>query len=239
MIRCITFDLDDTLWAVDPVIQQANETLFTWLEQHAPEFTRCYQLRDLVELRRTVLNKLPHIAHSVSLIRYHQLHHGLIHAGYDSADAELLAERAFEVFLQARQQVVFFEHAREVLLQLKEQGYRLGALSNGNADIHRVGLSDVMDFQFSADQVGEMKPHPLMFQQMLQHTGLKPEEVIHVGDNPSHDIDGAHGAGLFSVWVNFPKKGTCSLATEEIGCLSELPKAVERIAAKALNRVTL
>ncbi|WP_315982217.1 hypothetical protein [Aliamphritea spongicola] len=36
MIKCITFDLDDTLWAVDPVITHANNTLYGWLDEHAP-----------------------------------------------------------------------------------------------------------------------------------------------------------------------------------------------------------
>ena len=56
MIRCITFDLDDTLWAVDPVITQANKTMFEWLAVHAPEFTRCFQIKDLMTLRKAVFN---------------------------------------------------------------------------------------------------------------------------------------------------------------------------------------
>ena len=113
-----------------------------------------------------------------------------------------MAAQAFDVFIQARQEVLFFEHAREVLLELKQQGYQLGALSNGNADILRVGLADLIDFQFKADDVGQMKPHPLMFEQMLAHTGLRPEQVIHVGDNHGHDVEGAAAVGLWTIWVN-------------------------------------
>lgn len=233
MIRCITFDLDDTLWAVDPVITQANKTLFAWLDENAPAFTRNYQIRDLISLRREVLQQLPHIAHSVSLIRFHQLRHGLLAAGYTEEDAELLAERAFEVFLAARQQVVFFEHARDMLQQLHQQGFTLGALSNGNADINRVGLADLMDFQFSADQVGEMKPHPLMFRQMLQHTGLKPEEVVHVGDNPEHDVEGAAAEGIHTIWVNLQGKleNRPDCETVEVSCLSEILERISEISA--------
>ncbi|MAY42951.1 MULTISPECIES: HAD-IA family hydrolase [unclassified Neptuniibacter] len=233
MIRCITFDLDDTLWAVDPVITQANKTMFEWLAIHAPEFTRCFQINDLMTLRKTVLTAQPEIEHSVSLIRIAQLKFGLEKAGYSKSDADVLTDKAFEVFLHARQQVEFFEHAREVLAQLKQQGYILGALSNGNADIHKVGLGDLIDFQFKADDVGQMKPHPLMFQQMLAHTKLKPEQVIHVGDNYQHDVEGANAEGLWTVWVNIKGEESQRLASAEISCLSQLPQRVADITQQA------
>lgn len=239
MIRCITFDLDDTLWAVDPVISFANKSMFDWLEQFAPEFTRCFQLQDLMHLRKEVLKADPGIAHSVTLIRIAQLRYGMLHAGYREDVADELTQQAFEVFLHARQQVEFFEHAREMLTELKQQGYRLGALTNGNADIHKVGLSDLMDFQFKADEVGKMKPHPLMFQQMLHHTGLRPEQVIHVGDNPEHDIVGAAEAGLWTIWVNLKGNEHCEAATAEVDSLNQIPQKVISIEQLAGNRATL
>ncbi|MFW1677319.1 HAD family hydrolase [Pontibacter sp. JAM-7] len=240
MIRCITFDLDDTLWAVDPVIRQANQTLFDWLAQNAPAFTQSYQLQDLVDLRATVLAEKPEIAHSVSLIRLEQLRFGLQQTGYSDSQVEQLAQQAFAVFLHARQQVEFFSHAWDMLRDLKQQGYVLGALSNGNADIQRVGLDELMDFQFKADEVGAMKPHPLMFETMLSHTRLRPEQVIHIGDNPQHDIEGARQLGLWTIWVNL--QGQCAqpvLADAHVTCLSEIPQRVAEINELAQNRVRL
>lgn len=239
MIRCITFDLDDTLWAVDPVIQNANQTMFAWITEHAPAFLQHYQLNDLADLRQHVLREAPEISHSVTLIRMAQLKHGLQKAGYSVDEVEILAAQAFEVFIQARQEVVFFEHAREVLSELKQQGYQLGALSNGNADIHKVGLADLIDFQFKADDVGQMKPHPLMFEQMLSHTGLRPEQVIHVGDNHEHDVEGALAVGLWTIWVNMTSSDKTSNATAQVSCLSELPARVAEINQQARNRITL
>ncbi|WP_415895545.1 HAD family hydrolase [Neptuniibacter sp. PT34_22] len=239
MIRCITFDLDDTLWAVDPVIQHANQTMFAWISEHAPAFLQHYKLHDLAGLRQIVLEDAPEIAHSVTLIRMAQLKHGLQKAGYSADEVEVLAAQAFDVFIQARQEVVFFEHAREVLLELKQQGYQLGALSNGNADIHRVGLADLIDFQFKADDVGQMKPHPLMFEQMLAHTGLRPEQVIHVGDNHGHDVEGAAAVGLWTIWVNLQSSDRSHTASAQVSCLSELPARVAEINQQAHNRITL
>lgn len=241
MIKCITFDLDDTLWAVNPVIVQANKTLYSWLSENAELFVQCYQLRDFNELKRQALERFPGISHSVTLIRLKQLEVGLTQAGYDKEQAVALAHQAFEVFIEARNQVELFEHARTMLDQLKQAGYLIGALSNGNADVNRVGLGDVFDFALNAHGVGKEKPHPLMFEQMLDQNQLRPEQVIHIGDNPHHDIEGAKNAGLWTIWVNLDDRSwpDGEPADQNVTCLSAIPDAVERISAQAANRVTL
>ena len=239
MIKCITFDLDDTLWAVDPVVRAANQTLYEWLYVNAPLFNKTYQLRDLNSLREKVLLQQPEISYSVSRIRLAVLEYGLEQAGYSVIDAKLLADKAFFVFYQARQKVEFFEHALTMLEALKASGYLLGAISNGNADVSQVGLAHLMDFQFSADAVGVEKPDPLIFQHMLMHTKLKPEQVIHVGDHPVHDIEGAKAAGLWSIWVNLKAKewSGSDFPDGQVRCLSELPASVEQI--NTIRRVRL
>ena len=241
MIKCITFDLDDTLWAVDPVIVAANKTLYGWLSENAELFVKCYQLRDFEHLKQQALQQFPEISHSVTQIRLKQLELGLIGAGYSEQQAEALTHQAFEVFIEARNQVDLFEHARAMLEQLKQAGYLIGALSNGNADVNRVGLGDIFDFALNADGVGEEKPHPLMFEQMLEQNGLSPEQVIHIGDNPHHDIEGAKNAGLWTIWVNL--KGhdwpEGEHADRDVCCLSEIPNSVISIREEAVKRVTL
>lgn len=241
MIKCITFDLDDTLWAVDPVIVEANKTLYSWLSENAELFVKCYQLRDFEHLKRRALEHFPEIGHSVTLIRLKQLEIGLLDAGYPQAQAEALAHQAFEVFIEARNQVELFEHARTMLEQLKHAGYLIGALSNGNADVNRVGLGDLFDFALNADGVGKEKPHPLMFERMLHQNHLRPEQVIHIGDNPHHDIAGAKNAGLWTIWVNLTQlewpEG--DPADQSVTCLSDIPDKVAEIAVLSDHRATL
>lgn len=241
MIKCITFDLDDTLWAVNPVIIAANQTLYQWLSENAELFVNFYQLRDFDALKQQALQQFPDIGHSVTQIRLKQLEIGLLTAGYPQEQAIALSHQAFEVFIEARNQVELFEHARGVLEKLKQAGYLIGALSNGNADVNRVGLGDLFDFALNADGVGKEKPHPLMFEQMLHNNGLRPEQVIHIGDNPQHDILGAKQAGLWTIWVNltesvWPETDT---ADRDVTCLSDIPVMVAQIASISGHRATL
>lgn len=244
MIKCITFDLDDTLWAVDPVIRQANQTLWQWLEDNAPLFTASYQLADLAEgsvLRRGLMERMPEITHSVSLIRIKLMEQGCIAAGYTETEAILLAERAFEVFMQARHQVELYEHAQAMLEQLRLDGYIIGALSNGNAEVAQTPLGNLFDFQFNADRVGYAKPHPRMFEDALKHTGLRPEQVVHVGDHPDNDIRAAAEVGMWTLWVNLPGHDwpQPARADARVECLSMIPQEIKRLAALGEVRATL
>lgn len=243
-LQALTFDLDDTLWAVEPVIELANQTLWSWLEERAPRFTQAYQFSDLAEgsaLRAQVLSRYPEIAHSVTLIRLKLLETALADLGYPVADAQTLAAQAFAAFMEARHQVTLFAHARTSLETLHRQGLRLGALSNGNAQVKRTGLADLFEFQLNADQVGQAKPHPLMFEQALAYLQLNPTQVVHIGDHPVNDVEAAQALGIWTVWVNLSGQAWPGgrPADVEIRSLADLPDAIAQLQARALKRQIL
>ncbi len=233
MLKLVTFDLDDTLWAVAPVMQRANQALYAWLAEHAPRFTARYAPEDLALLRERILAQHPEWMHSVTAIRQGVLRLGLGEVGYPPERTEALAAQAFAVFLEARNQVELFCHAREMLADLRAH-YQLAALSNGNADVERVGLGDYFHFALSADGVGRAKPDALMFEQALQLAGVDAVQALHVGDHPEHDIQGAQKAGLHTLWVNF--SGAPWRAGEpptlEVRSLEEVPAAVAELARR-------
>lgn len=238
MIKCVTFDLDDTLWETAPVIRQANRELWCWLERNAPAFTRLHSLSDLAEgspMRRQLLAQQPEIAHSMTLVRLALLRQGCLNAGYREEQAETLAQEAFEVFIRARHRVEPFAPVPEMLAQLRAEGYLIGALSNGNADVSCTPLGELFDFQFNADTVGTAKPHPGMFERALEHARLQPEQLVHVGDHPVNDVQAARQVGIWTVWVSLPGQHWPEPARADavVRCLSAVPAAVEQIALRA------
>jgi putative hydrolase of the HAD superfamily len=244
MIKCVTFDLDDTLWAVDPVIHQANRELWDWLEQNAPLFTQNHVLADLAEgsaMRQRLLQQEPDIAHSMTQVRLRLLEQGCLSAGYSDDQARQMAAAAFDVFIRARHQVELFEHAQAMLEQLRRDGYVIGALSNGNADVGQTLIGSLFDFQYNADGVGSAKPHPGMFEKALEHTGLRPEQVVHVGDHPIYDVQAARQVGMWTIWVNLPGQNwpQPARADETVNCLSAIPAVVSQIGLRANSRATL
>lgn len=196
-IRAISFDLDGTLWDVWSVIARAEQHLHAWLTEHYPVITERFDVTQLRGLRQQVLAQQPDIVHDPTLIR----RACLSLAAAETGCADFSVDRAFAVFFEARQQVEPFQDVLDVLTRLATR-YPLVALTNGNAEIARTPLGPLFQFSISAGEVGKAKPHPAMFQAACQRLGLTPAEVVHVGDDPEHDVSGAAGVGYRTIWIN-------------------------------------
>ena len=65
-----------------------------------------------------------------------------------------------------------------------------------------------------------------VFQTALEHLGLQPHDVLHVGDSDVDDVKGAKAAGLRVAWVNRdgrPRRPDVPQPDFEIPDLTELP----------------
>lgn len=220
-ITAITFDLDDTLWDIWPTIARAEERLHEWLALNHPQIPQRYTPVTLRELAHEVVAARPEIGHDRTWVRKQALALAAERVGIDN----LCVESAYEVFFAARNDVLFFEDSLPALESLAAR-YTLGALSNGNADIKRVGLDHLFDFAINAVDAGAPKPEPAMFESACCYLGLEPQQIVHVGDDPELDVQGAARAGLRTVWVN--RKGQQweyggARADAEIATLADLP----------------
>ena len=105
---------------------------------------------------------------------------------------------------------MFFEHRMQVdlfadvvpALRFLAGRYPLVAISNGNADVARVGLAAHFTASMSAHRLGVGKPDARIFHAAAQAVGVMPEQVLHVGDDPMLDVLGGLNAGLQTAWVN-------------------------------------
>ena len=194
-IRAIAFDLDNTLWDVEPVLERAEECLAAWLQEHCP---RLALSRDEMRAAREQLaRREPHNAHDVSYLRVTALAAHAREHGYD----ERVAAQAFQVFLAARNAVEIFPDVAPALALLRPR-YALASLSNGNADLVRIGLGHVFSVSLNAGQIGAAKPHRRCFERLAQELALDPGEIAYVGDDPQLDVAAARAAGLRTVWMN-------------------------------------
>lgn len=228
-IRLITFDLDDTLWDVGPVLHSAELTLREWLARHAPGLND-FSVEALGAIRRTLLDADPHLRHRISELRRQVLRHALENAGYPHPEAGELAEQAFHVFLEARHAVQLFPEVHPTLERLTDH-YTLGVLTNGNADVRRLGLADYFDFALCAEELGVGKPDPTPFREALRRANVAPGDAVHIGDHPNDDIGGAQRAGMKAIWFNPAGADWQSDGTRpdgEIRNLAELPTLLDR-----------
>jgi putative hydrolase of the HAD superfamily len=100
-------------------------------------------------------------------------------------------------------------------------------VTNGNADLDRIGIADLFDAFVSARTAGAAKPDPRIFSAAVQAGGHPAGRTLHVGDHPEHDVVGAREAGLCSAWVNrgraaWPKEHPeADLEVSDLGVLAD------------------
>jgi FMN hydrolase / 5-amino-6-(5-phospho-D-ribitylamino)uracil phosphatase len=195
--RVISLDLDDTLWPVAPVIAAAEAALLDWLKARYPKAARGHSVDSMRAMRARLVAQFPEQSHDLTFLRRRALAAQFAAAGY----AESLCDEALEVFLTARNRVEFYADVRPALERLRAD-YRLFAVSNGNADLHRCGIGDLFDGHVTAIAAGAAKPDARIFAALQEMAGVGAAEVLHVGDDPLADVVGARQAGMQAVWLN-------------------------------------
>jgi putative hydrolase of the HAD superfamily len=195
--RILSFDLDDTLWPVAPVIAAAEESLFSWLKERHPRAAHGHSSESMRQLRARTAELFPEQGHDLTFLRRHALAQQFQAAGL----AASLADEALEVFFAARNRVELYADVRPALTRLHSR-YRLFALSNGNADLERCGIGDLFDGHITARAAGAAKPDARIFAQLLIAAGVRAHEALHIGDDPLADVVGAMRAGITAVWLN-------------------------------------
>lgn len=87
---------------------------------------------------------------------------------------------------------------RDVLLLLKKKGFRIGIITDGVQEYqeHRLkvaGIYDMFDFFYYGD--AHQKPDPAFFRRCIEDEGIKPHELLYVGDHVTKDVEGALAVG--------------------------------------------
>ena len=100
------------------------------------------------------------------------------------------------------------DEVREGLVALRRDGWRLGIVSNGEAEnqlgkIERTGLDGLVDAVAVSGAVGVRKPDAEIFRIAAEGAGCSlADGGWMVGDNLTADIGGGAAVGLRTVWVD-------------------------------------
>ena len=196
-ILAVSLDLDDTLWPIAPAIDAAERALDAWLREHHPQVADTWPIDALRGLRERVALERPDLAHDYTAQRLITLERAFAACGVDDAPVA----DAFEAYFAARNRVDCYPDAIPALHALAAR-LPLASLSNGNADLARIGLRGHFRACISARDCGVAKPSAAIFHAACSALGVAPGELLHVGDDPWLDVAGAHAAGVCSAWLN-------------------------------------
>ncbi len=116
-----------------------------------------------------------------------------------------LSEVAKQQLLQTYRILPAFTDALPALKNLKEEGHRLFAFSNGKPDdlnslLNHAGLNPFFVDTISVHEIGTFKPDPQVYLHFLGRASSKAENSWLLSSNP-FDIIGAMAVGMKAAWI--------------------------------------
>jgi putative hydrolase of the HAD superfamily len=205
-IEIVLFDLDDTLH--DDTYAYSNAA-----EEVAREVAAEHGI-DALALKAAYITESEGFWHRLSpldlKVKLANLRASMWQSALESVgvDDSELAHRSAERYHAYRvKYFTLFPGAIDLLRSLRERGMKLGIVTNGLSETHRekialLQISEYFDAIFLSDEVGMVKPDPLLFAHACRTLGGAPAHSAMVGDRYDRDIRGALEAGLYTIWLN-------------------------------------
>ncbi len=97
-----------------------------------------------------------------------------------------------------------YDGVRSTFERIRAKGLMIGVFTDFPLfdKLGSMGLSNLVDFRASSDDVGFLKPDTHCFEYLLYNLKMEPKDVLYVGDSYSKDVAGAREAGIDAVLVN-------------------------------------
>lgn len=115
-----------------------------------------------------------------------------------SANAEMMSELMFRHWMNPP----IFEESKEFFDKCPVPIYIV-------SNIDRQDILAAVEFHglkpkkiFTSEDAKSYKPREELFEYALKSSGLKSDEVVHIGDSLSSDIKGANSIGIDAIWIN-------------------------------------
>lgn len=198
-VAALTFDLDDTLYDNQPVIDRTLEESLAFVRHYHPALSQ-FDDRQLQQWRQQLLQSEPEIYHDVTQWRHRALELAMRNAGLSATQAALGATAAMAHFASWRSRIAVPPATHQTLAALAKK-WPLAAITNGNAQPEKCGLAGYFQFVLRAGPDGRSKPFGDMFYLAAQRLGVPRNQILHVGDDLTTDVAGAIRNGLQACWI--------------------------------------
>lgn len=206
-LRAILFDLDNTLFHWDPCDQRGREAAHAALAaERAMTFETFMAMHQ--EVRAALRGRLAGQGANHNRIL---LFKAIAEDALGRSCPRLVItmyQRYWQAFFAAMKP---HPDAHRVLSQLKQR-YKLAMVSNHVAQpqldkVVRLGFEAYFDAIVISEDVGFEKPDPRIFHAALARIGAQASEAVMIGDHTRGDIEGAHAAGLRTIYMSELARG--------------------------------
>ena len=228
-VRQLFFDLDRTLWDFETNSQFALSELFKKYElgNHIEHFLQFHH--HYISINAELWKQYGKGKISKEELRDSRFKKAL--EKFDLHD-DVLAQKMSEGYLEiSPDQTAVFPGAKEVLKQLKKEGYRLHIITNGFREVQErklrnCELTGFFDMILCSEDIGFTKPNREIFMEAQRLTGCNPEHAIMMGDDFRADVIGSLNAGWTPIHFDPESKYKKERSVSRIRTLGEIPSVV-------------
>ncbi|MHA1776830.1 MAG: haloacid dehalogenase [Promethearchaeia archaeon] len=204
MIRCVAFDLDDTLFNGTLLVEKARKASVQMMINYGLPVPEDYATQMLNEI----------VAEFGSNNEFHL--DNLIIRLRNDPNVQLSRKFNINKFVAAgvmgyhREKVKHFHLFKDVvktLQKLQKLEIKTAIITDGSPKkqyekILRLKLEPIVDEILISDEVAARKPHPFLFELFLNRFHLKPQEMLYIGDRVDNDIAPAKSVGIITALIH-------------------------------------
>jgi Predicted hydrolase (HAD superfamily) len=191
-IRAVVFDVDGTLYPAHSLYMRCIDIFFA----HPRVVTEFAVVRKKLRSLQMEHDYTPQNGEDLHSLQASLMARGL---GIDQARARELMEQIFYLELPKRfASIRPYPEVRTAIEKIRDSGMRVAALSDlpPQEKIAALGLSDILESSFCAEDAGVLKPHPRAFGGVAEALDTDFPEILYVGNNTAYDIDGPKRVGM-------------------------------------------
>jgi len=205
----ILFDLDDTLMAFDLVSEDAwDKAVDIFIQSDKINIEKDILLKKLHATRKWYwADPERHRIGRKNIIQARREIVKLALKEYDNIENDGLIKLADNYSRIHEKLWYLFGDVEETLQKLKNEGIKLGIMTNGTSEsqrgkLKRFDIEKYFDYIFIEGEIGYGKPDIKIYEYMLQTTKAECNKIIMVGDNLIWDIEPPQKSGIFTIWIN-------------------------------------
>lgn len=184
-LDAVIFDLDDTLYSEKEYVRSG----YCEIAKHFPNIPNMEE-----KLWKAFLEKKQAI------------NEVLLAAGCFNEET---LHRCLSIYRKHIPQISLYSGVREMLLKMKQQGKKLGLITDGRSDgqwnkIRSLKLESLFDAIIITDELGGIscrKPNPVSFEKMQLCLGVPFEKMCYIGDNVDKDFQAPEKLHMQCIWV--------------------------------------
>jgi HAD superfamily hydrolase (TIGR01509 family) len=205
MIKAVLFDLDDTLFDHRCSMRKGLALLQQKYECFAAVSLDEFELNHVKIMYEVHLNSV--LSGQMTLDEARSYRFCKMFEMYGRNADEELSYAAADFYRKAYVSVNRLVPGALNLLNEVSKKYKTGIITNNLVDeqlrkLKECGIEHLAAVMITSEETGVTKPHPDIFNALLNRLDASADESVMIGDYWNSDIAGAHSLGIKCIWIN-------------------------------------